>query len=147
MESLNWLRVFIIVEDDRIFREAAGGEEGTEEDSTVEDISSSDKRVATTQPKPKAVKWVRREIKDCQKDLADLSLNMLEQLKIRKQQCLPDLMGILHSCLDFGSHFNDLCGVKIGTRIPIKKSSFATRSRDEFDDVWDMSLSFLMLLK
>ena len=57
---------------------------------------------------------------------------MLEQLKIRKQQCLPDLMGIHHSRLDFGSHFNDLCGVKIGTRIPIKKSSFATPGRDEF---------------
>ena len=39
---------WLIVKDDRIFREAAGGEEGTEEDSTDEDIPSSDKRVATT---------------------------------------------------------------------------------------------------
>lgn len=53
--------------------------------------------------------WVMQEIKNCRLELAELSKSMLPELENREKQCLPKLMYLHHSCLDFGSHFSALC--------------------------------------
>ena len=84
-------------------------EEETDSDDEIENRENSGNTVDMSgTSKEKTVKWVQREIKDCQKELSELSTCMLEELKNREDQCLPKLMYLLYRCLDFGNHFNAL---------------------------------------
>jgi hypothetical protein len=81
-------------------------EEETDSDNEIENGENSGNTVDISgTSKEKTVKWVQRKIKDCQKELSELSTCMLEELKNREDQCLPKLMYLLYRCLDFGNHF------------------------------------------
>ena len=129
---------WLIVED-----AVAANEQGTENEDNQSLSESDDETIASGggnrrrgqlkgKQQPKPVTWLRRELKDCQEDLSDLALKMLQEMEKRQKQCLPDLLGMLHKCLDFGNHFDAVCGVKIGDKTAVQKMRYAKLGKEEF---------------
>ena len=81
---------------------------------------------------PKPVKWKLREIKDCKADLADLAESLRKELQRRYKECLPQLMLLLHKCLDFGVLFDNICGNKTLNQSPIDTATYIKVGQAEF---------------
>eukprot|EP00112_Aurelia_sp_Birch-Aquarium-sp1_P020716 Seg540.5 transcript_id=Seg540.5/GoldUCD/mRNA.D3Y31 product="hypothetical protein" protein_id=Seg540.5/GoldUCD/D3Y31 len=84
------------------------------EDESIAAVRGNHQKADQKQPKP--VTWLRRELKDCREDLSDLASKMIQEMEKRQKQCLPDLMGMLHKCLDFGNHFDAVVVSKSGKK-------------------------------
>lgn len=100
------------------------------EDESIAAVRGNRQKADQKQPKP--VTWLRRELKDCREDLSDLASKMIQEMEKRQKQCLPDLMGMLHKCLDFGNHFDAVCGVKIWQKTAVQKTKYAKLGKEEF---------------
>ena len=49
--------------------------------------------------------WVMRELDDCRSDFKELAKGMIEEMKSRRVNGLPQLLVLLSGCLDFGDLF------------------------------------------
>lgn len=71
----------------------------------------------------KPVQWEARRVSDCVHDLKDLSKNILQELNIRFENCVPPLNVTLGKCLDFGVLVSGLCGKRKDGRNTFDRSS------------------------
>ena len=81
---------------------------------------------------PKPIKWRLGEIEDCKTDLADFAESLRIELQRRYKECLPQLMLLLHKCLDFGVLFENIYGNKTLNQAPVNKATFMKVGHAEF---------------